>query len=272
MKPVTRFFALLIPSMLVIGCSKGHEAKTVGAAAEVDDNVISQAAVAAAVPTENVALRAAKLETFIAEQLMANAAVKDKLELEPANATALETARRQALARAYVHKLAAGIAKPSPDQIGAYYQGHPELFAQRRIYRLQEIVIKGAPIQLDEANQRLRMLRTFNDRLDELKKMGIPFTTGANVKAAEDLPADLLLTLAQLGDGAAVTVPGPGSAMMLQIVGIESRPLSQADAGPAIERFLLNEKLGEMINQETKRLRSAAHIAYVAPYSAPKPQ
>lgn len=262
---------VLLCALLAAGCGKQDGPPPLPVAATVDKAAISQLAVAIAAPEEDRTRRNAQLESFVAEQLMANAALKDKLEDDPVNAATLENARRQILARAYIRKKSATVARPSADEVSAYYAAHPELFAQRRIYRLQEIGVKGTSERIEELDLRLRGLANFGLRAAELKKMNVPFTTGVGVKPAEDIPSDLLRTLSQLKDGDSFTVPNAGGAAFVQITGVEEQPLNRAQAQAGIERFLMNQRLGQLINLETKRLRSAARIEYVAPFAAPAP-
>ena len=54
---------------------------------------------------------------------------------------ALENARREILARAYVEQITAGEPKPTIEEAKKYYAENPSLFAERRIYNIQEIVL-----------------------------------------------------------------------------------------------------------------------------------
>ncbi len=257
-------------AILLAGCGQAPDgASALPAAAVVDKVAISQAAVTLAVPDADTGRRAVQLDAFVTEQVLAAAAVKAKLDADPVNQAALETARREILARAYVRLKSKDIPHPDQAEIAAYYADHPLLFALRRIYRLQEIAIQGTPEQVARIERQVGDTRTFAARADKLQQIGVPFSTAVAVKAAEDLPQDLLIKLGQMRDGAGFTLPNARGAAFMQITGIEEKPMDLAQATPLIERFLLNLRLGQLINQETKRLRGAASVSYVAPYSAP---
>jgi EpsD family peptidyl-prolyl cis-trans isomerase len=252
------------------GCSRFSktEGSPLRPAAKVDGTVVSQQAVALAVPDKDERRRQAGLDAFVSEQVLANAALRSKLDNEADVAAALESARRQILARAYVAKVGSGMPRTASADIRQYYEQHPDLFARRRIYRMQEITIPGPTDRVDEIVARFAKLNTFNDRAAWLKQNNIPFTIGLTVKAAEDIPADLLANLAQMKDGTAFNMPGDKRLTTVQITGIEDKPLSLAEAQDTIDRYLSNQRLGATITREADRLRGAAKVEYFAPYGA----
>lgn len=68
---------------------------------------------------------------------------------------ALAHARRQVLSEAYMAQTFTGL-KPSTEiEINDYYLAHPELFGNRRVYRLQEFDLKLSPGRLNEIESRL---------------------------------------------------------------------------------------------------------------------
>jgi EpsD family peptidyl-prolyl cis-trans isomerase len=180
----------------------------------------------------------------------------------------MDSARRQILARAYIAKRGAGLAKPSADDVQIFFNQHPELFSARRIYRLQQILVTVAPERISEVTDHFHQLKTFNARADWLKKAGIPFTVAVAVKPAEDWPMDLLTILVKAKKGDTFNVPGDKGITTVQVTGIEEKPLTLPQAQAYIERYLANQRIGTLINQETERLRGSAKIEYFAPYAA----
>lgn len=237
-------------------------------AAMVDGVAISRQSVITAVPSEDQVRRNAQLNAYVNEQVLANAARRDKLDVEVSVVSASETAQRQALARAYVAKRAAALGPVPAEDIKRYYEQHPELFAQRRIYRLQEIVVTAPPDRVAEITKRFASLKTFQDRVDWLEKARLPYTVGVVVMAAEELPADMLATVSKLYDGNAFNVLSERGITAVQITGLENKPLTLTQAQASIERFLANQRLGQVYNEEAQRLRRAAKVEYFAPFAA----
>lgn len=251
----------------ITGCSGDGGGKST-AAATVDGVAISQAVLLGALPSSDLAQRKAQLESVIAEQVLANAATKGKLEADAGVRSAMETARRQILARAYLAKQAAAQAKVTEEDIKAFYDQHPELFSERKVYRLQEIAITVAGNRIADISKKFEGMKTFGERAAWLTKNDIPFTTGVLVKGAEDWPADLLASLTKMKDGTAFDLPNTKGFSMLQLTGVEAQPVTLAQAQGQIARFIGNQRMGELVNRETKRLREAARVEYFAPYDA----
>ena len=161
---------------LLAGC--GGDSTSTPPAAKVDGITISQVSVTASAAGANESQHKAQLEISIAEQLLANAAIKEKLDGDVNVLAAIETSKRQALARAYLARRAAAQAKITEADIKAFYDQRPELFAERKIYRLQEIAVTVASDRVGEINKKLQGMKTFGERAAWLKKNNIVFTTG----------------------------------------------------------------------------------------------
>ena len=74
------------------------------------------------------------LERLIDQELALQKAADQKIDRDPRVVQQLEAARREIIARAYLEKIAAGAPKPTPQEIKAYYDAHPALFSDRRVY------------------------------------------------------------------------------------------------------------------------------------------
>ena len=80
------------------------------------------------------------LDKLVDQELAVEQAVEKKLDRSPEVLMAIENARREILARAYVEQITASMPKPTVDEAKKYYAENPQLFAERRIYNIQEIV------------------------------------------------------------------------------------------------------------------------------------
>lgn len=248
----------------ILGCQRGDSAGP--PAARVDGNAISLASLKLAPSGTSDAQRKAALEKAIAEQLMANAAIAAKLDADTGVQAAIESARRQVLAQAYFDRQKAAKPPLTEADIQRYYDEHPELFAQRKVYRLQEIAVRVAPEKVPEIQNALKGMRTFGDRARWLKQHQVEFTTNVVVRGAEDWPADLLQRLATMKDGTAFELGNGQGYSMLQLTGIELQPRPFDQSRTSIARFLTNQRAGELLNAETRRLRAAAKVEYLPPF------
>ncbi len=207
------------------------------------------------------------LRGLVDQQLLMQKAIADKLDRDPKVVQTLEAARRQILAQAYVEKVTAAAAKPSEAEIKAYFDQHPELFSERRIYRLQELAVQVTPENVAQVSEKLASVRNLNEFVEWLKANNIPARGTQSVKAAEQLPLELLPRLHALKDGQALTLSDNNTLNIVYLAGSQTQPVTLQQATPMIERYLLNAKKRELAEQELKRLRDATKVEYLGEYS-----
>jgi hypothetical protein len=166
-----------------------------------------------------------------------------------------------------VEKIATGAPKPTPAEIKAYYDSHPALFSQRRVYNLQEVVIQAQPDQVAELKTKLASAKDAAAFVEYLKANDIKFTASQAVRAAEQLPLSSLDSFAQMKEGQAVFTPNPTGAQVLFLAGARTQPVDEARATPAIEQFLLNERKRKLVDDDVRALRASAKIEYIGEYA-----
>jgi len=209
------------------------------------------------------------VQRLIDQQLALEQAKAEKLDREPQVRQQLQMAHDEVLARAYLEKVGAAAPKPTPQEIQKYYDDKPALFAQRRIYNLQEIAIEAKPDQVAALRERLTASKNIAEFVDYLKTSGLHFAVSQAVRAAEQLPLTSLDAFARMNDGQAMIVPAPGGAQVIVLAGSRSQPVSLEQARPAIERFILNDRRLKLAQDELKSLRAAAKIEVLGQFAAP---
>ena len=83
------------------------------------------------------------IRSLVNQEVIVQKAVKDKLDRDPLVMQAMDAARSQILAQAYMERKLGTPVEPTAAEVTAYYNQHPEFFSQRKVYRLQEIAIKA---------------------------------------------------------------------------------------------------------------------------------
>src|SRR5438445_7291186 len=101
-------------------------------------------------PGEAKQAAAQTLERIIDQELLVQKALKDKLDRDPQVMQAIEDAKRQILAQAYIERAAAASSTESREEIRKFYQENPALFERRRIYRVHELAVVAPREKLDE--------------------------------------------------------------------------------------------------------------------------
>ncbi|MDR1064341.1 MAG: EpsD family peptidyl-prolyl cis-trans isomerase [Azoarcus sp.] len=210
---------------------------------------------------------AAAVERLINQELLVQQAKEHKLDRDPRVMQMIEFSRREILARAYAEQFTSATPRPSEAQIQAFYDENPALFAKRRIYSLQEINITASPEQFEEVRVRLQSGGSLQQLMDWLKEKGVQFAANSAIKAAEQLPGELLKSIAALNAGQAFATRTPTGAVLVFVVGARDEPVDRNRAKPAIENYLLVQARNEKRAEELKRLRESAAIEYVGEFT-----
>ena len=220
-------------------------------------------------PVTTGASAPAGAEALSPQQLLSNAAVHAHLDQRAEVVSALDQARRAVLVRAYTDSIASSIAQPSKERVHAYFTAHPELFAHRRIYRLQEIVVRKLPADSDELIRSLSMLKTYQQVADKLASLKIAYTTAVALKPVESLPADLLHEMLKMKNGDAFVIDKDGGVIFTQITGVEEQPATLDQASAAITALLRTQDIAEAMQGELLRLQAGAKGDAIAANGAP---
>ena len=209
------------------------------------------------------------LENLIDQQLAVEQALEHQLNRSPEVMAQLEAARREVLAAAYIRQLAASLPKPGPQESKKYYSQHPELFAQRRIFNIQEIVTPNTP----EVLGRLQAMVAANSSLEEamhwLKSNKIAYQPGAATRAAEQIPLELLPRMHALKEGQNAVFATPTAITLLRLAGVRTVPIPEADALPRIAQYLGNQQLNTAIAAQMQTLRSKTQVNYQGEFQNP---
>lgn len=258
---------------LMAGCGNGKEKAASQVAAKVNNNEISVHQVNYLLQQREVkqdAVEAASrqaLNRLIDQELAVQKALDLKIDRQPAVLQALEAAKRDVLARAYVERVAEAASPPSTAEIEKFYKDKPALFAERRVYQLQEFNIELPREQLPELGKRLSAAKDIDAFADYLRDSSIRFVSNRAVRAAEQLPMEKLDEFAQMKDGQARLIPTPSGATVLVLVKSQLQPVDLEKAKPAIEQYLASQRKRELVERDMKDLRTAARIEYVGKFA-----
>jgi EpsD family peptidyl-prolyl cis-trans isomerase len=207
------------------------------------------------------------LERLIDQQLALQKGDDLKIDRDPRVVQQLEAARREILARAYLEKVGEAAPKPGPEEIKKYYDEKPALFSERRVYNIQEIAIEAKPERYAELREKLAGSKDINAFLEYLKASDIRFSGNQAVRAAEQLPLGSLEAFAKMKDGQAMMVPAQNGLQVVLLAGSRSQPVTEEQARPAIEQYLLNDRKRKLVEDDLKAMRAAAKIEYVGKFA-----
>ena len=99
-----------------------------------------------------------------------------------------------------------------------------------------------------------------------LKAYDFKFSGIQAVRAAEQLPLQSLDAFAKMKDGQAILNQGANGVQVVVLADSRSQPVTEEQARPAIEQFLLNERKRKLVEDDVKAMRAAAKIEYVGKF------
>lgn len=211
------------------------------------------------------------LERLIDQELALQKADDLKIDRDPRVVQQLEAAKREIIARAYLEKVGEAAPKPTPEEIKKYYDEKPALFKERRIYSIQEIAIEAKPDQVPALREKLTASKNINEFVEFLKANEFKFAGNQAVRAAEQLPLQSLDAFAKMTDGQAMLNQAANGVQVVVLAGSRSQPVSEEQARPAIEQFLLNDRKRKLIEDDIKAMRAGAKIEYVGKFGEGAP-
>jgi EpsD family peptidyl-prolyl cis-trans isomerase len=206
------------------------------------------------------------VEKVIDRELLVQKALESGLERDPQIAAAIDNARREVLAQAYVERAARARAAPSPEEVHAFYAENPALFAERRIYRTRELAVSANPEMIDVLRAQVASAADLDEVAAWLKSRNARYSIATQSQPAEEIPLAFLPQLARMSPGELAVFATSLGASVIQLVYSQSAPLAYEQASPLIESFLAGRRRLAVAQDEVKRLRETARIEYVAQF------
>lgn len=217
------------------------------------------------------------IESLIDRQLILAEAASNKMDRTPDVMQAIERAKAQIITQAYLQNITSKIAKPTQAEINDYFQSHPEFFAKRKQFDLQQLVIANK-----DYSDALKAFTNSAKSLDEIAawmdRYNVRYTRSQATRTTADLPPQVVAKLLALPKGQIFLVEEGDNKMLNMLTDIKDSPVTAVNAAPQIEQFLINKKNKDAVEVEIAHLRSLAKIEYLnasapvaiqAPASAP---
>jgi len=207
------------------------------------------------------------LERLIEQQVAINEAVSKKLDRSPEVVTAIENAKREIIAHALIDQIASSQTEPTVAEAKEYFAAHPELFSQRRVFSLQEIVLRKTHNDMTAIAGKVSTAKTIEEIAAWLKEKNIEFTANSSTRAAEQIPLEVLPALHKFKDGQIGLVESKEAFHIFRVAGSKTAPVDEADALPKIKTYLYNLRSADAIKREKVSLRQKAQVEYLGEFS-----
>lgn len=214
------------------------------------------------------------LDDLVQQELLVQKAEELKLDRNPNVLQAVEFAKRQVLAQAAAGQLLGKVKDPAESELQKFYQEHPLVFAERRIYDLGVFVINIKSMN-DAIAEQLNGSKNAEQTAQILKAAGVNFTNTQSKAPAEVLPEPVLGQLQKMQPGDIVQIREGNSMLMMQLKGSEVAPVDFATAKPAIQARLKQNSMQSEGNLQMEDIKKKAKIEYLQKFddaaSAAKP-
>jgi len=145
------------------------------------------------------------------------------------------------------------LSSPAEAEVRKFYDEHPELFSNRRIYTYRALGIKAPSAEVTQAIKKMIVEKQSMEAIVVwAKSMDLQIGIDQNSKPAEQLPLQLLPAISKMSDGQILLVAGGGNAAGIEVFELQSSKAAPVDlntATVAIQRFLLNPKAADFLKK-----------------------
>lgn len=268
-KPTAGALIALVVSMGLSGCGdKSTDSKASQSLARVNNQEITvhqlneELARANIQPAQKDEASKQILNALIDRQLLEQAALKVKVDRDPNVMQAIERAKSQIVAQAYLQSKVVNIGKPGKSEVEDFYKQNPALFAERKLVEMEQLLIDSRHIN-DEFKSSLGGFKSLQEVAVWLDAKGIQYDRGEVARSIAELPPQISERLKDARKGQLFVIGMGPRTMLVLMDSVKDSPVSLADATPQIEQLLLNKKRKEAGESELKRLREEAKIEYL---------
>jgi EpsD family peptidyl-prolyl cis-trans isomerase len=226
---------------------------------------------AAEVPNSNdPRVRQEALQRIILRKLLAKAAHDQKLDRDPSfpilKKATVESFEAGQVQRAAVQKVAA----PTLPESSNFVNAHPEMFAQRTVYLVDELLVGQPPDQaLVDA---LRPLNDFDAIEKLLQDRRVAYRRGQDQLDSLRLDPNLSLQIARLPAGAPFVLPAPNGLVIARVRASKTEPVVGEQALTIASSILSAQRKQKAVNDTIQSVMTAAKasIVYGPGYAPPQ--
>ena len=265
--------ALVVVGLALAACSRSESKSTSQVAVKVNGDELTvhqvngQLSRLGNVPeAKREESRKQVVEGLIGQQLLVSKAIESKLDRDPQVLAALEQSRAQILSQAYLQKQVDPKTRPAEADVKKYFDEHPSLFSQRRVYRLQELATNVPPARVAELEKVVREAKQLDQVVAWLRAKDFKVAANTALRGAEQLPLSHIEKIAVLKDGEMTVLKSGAQVTVLRLVASQSQPMTLEQAKSSIEGFLSAKKRQELVRDEVKSLREQAKIEFVGEF------
>jgi EpsD family peptidyl-prolyl cis-trans isomerase len=268
-----RIVITLLIALAATSCQKKASGQTV---AVVNNEEITAADLNAALTNNSnlasgntQALRNSALQELISRKLLVQQARSDGLDKSPEYLNQVRRATDDLLISMFVSKRLNTAQLPSAQEISTFEAAHPEMFANREVWTLNQIIY---PLPKDAAViAKLSAAKTLDEIAGILTASGIQFTRDTRKLDTAAFPHNIYTQVAGVKPGEPFIAPGTDKAVANVITAREPAVQSPDQVRALALNAMRREQVDKIVQDRVNSLRASAKIEY-QPGFAPPPK
>jgi EpsD family peptidyl-prolyl cis-trans isomerase len=206
------------------------------------------------------AARAVALQKLIDRQLLVQQAQSDGIDKSPDFLNQQRNLTDELLINMLVRRKVSTSQVPSPAEIGQYEASRPEMFANREIWTLDQVLY---PLPKDPAlNAKLSAAKTLDEIIQLLTAAGVQMKRGTKKIDTAVFPHQIYEQIAKLPAGEPFIAPGTDKAVASVITAREASPITGDQANQVAVQAMKRDKEQQFLVDRIKALRASAKIQY----------
>ncbi len=266
---------VLLPLTLVLAACGSNSAPKGQVLATVDGEEITATdlrlelgGASAPTPDQQKALEKMALQNIVNRTLLAKAAAAEGLDKGPEFAVAERRAKQAVLIELLNAKTRKGVPAPSAEEVRTFVTNNPVMFADRRTFVVDQIVVPQVDQQLAKALQPVTSLEQARAVLAQRK---IRSSTTTGVIDALTIPPEAARQIADLPPGEVFIIPSQGGLRINQVRSVQVNPIPDDQAQAIAREMLMRQRIeGQLRNRaETVIKAGAAKVKYNPEFAPP---
>ena len=255
----------LAGAFALAGCGKKQETAAVGQViAHVGPDDVTQQELDNELRLANIpqdkrsdAVVKALLSRILERKYLVQQAVAAKLDREPTVHLDLLRSREQILAGAYVQRdLRTKVTGISNNEVDAYIQAHPERFANRQVFQIEQATFPPQK-DMESLAAATKDFKTMDQVEAKLKDLGIKYSRGPATLDGATLPAEMLKPLDARKPDDIFFIRSRNGASFFKVLSADVTPLT----GDQANQFAKREIASELAKKEAQDTSAAALAA-----------
>ncbi|BBO99779.1 EpsD family peptidyl-prolyl cis-trans isomerase [Sulfuriferula nivalis] len=208
-------------------------------------------------------MRKQAIDAVIDQHLLQTAAKQAKLDRDVNVVQAELDSKKNILIDAYKARQFHSGTAPTDQQIAAYYQSHPVLFSDRKLYQLQQLRVQSSAENQTSLLAQLKQSDNIDAFVHWLDAQHIPYDTSNTTKAPEDMSPSERSLIMQIKVGeAAILNQDQDSISIDLLLATQPQPISLAHAQLRIRDLLIAESAAQQVALWLKQARLNSKIVY----------